>query len=181
MSERRVFDEGGKTVDNERAAAARAILVEATPVELRRAVAAVVALLGGPHCAVDGRPADEWVLLAVADLLAEGRPLAAGVPLWMALRDRAAERIDARRPAPTTSATAEFRALERRVVARMVPQRLDPTAERVLGALYDGIARTEVIAATLGLPVAEVIAARRSIARTAHDVAAELQGGGARA
>jgi hypothetical protein len=80
-------------------------------------------------------------------------------------------------PRSTTSATAEFRALERRVVARLVPQRLDPTAERVLGALYDGITRTEAIAASLGMPVAEVIAARRSIARTAHDVAAEMQGG----
>ena len=171
----RVMDGGGAAA-TERAAAARAILVEATPEELCRAVAAVAALLGGPHCALDRRPADEWVLVAVAELLAEGRPLASGLPLWIAVRDRAAEMIDARRPAVPTSATAAFRALERRVVARLVPQRLDPSAERVLGALYDGITRTEAIAASLGMPVAEVIAARRAIGRTAHDVAAETRG-----
>ncbi|MBP8811763.1 MAG: hypothetical protein KBG48_36185 [Kofleriaceae bacterium] len=176
MNQRGVIDDGGGAPATERAAAARAILVEATPDELGRAIAAVAALLGGPHCALDGRPADEWVLLVVAELLAEGRPLAPGLPLWIAVRDRAAEMIDARRPAVPTSATAAFRALERRVVARLVPQRLDPSAERVLGALYDGITRTEAIAASLGMPVAEVIAARRAIARTAHDVAAETRG-----
>jgi len=176
MNERGMQERVGGSAGNDRAAVARAILVEATPEVLQRAVAAVVALLGGPHCAVDGRPADEWVLLSVADLLADGRLLAPGLPLWVALRDRAAERIEARRPPATTSATAEFRALERRVIARMVPQRLDLTAERVLGALNDGTIRTEEIAMALGLSVAEVIASRRSIARTAHDVAAELRG-----
>jgi hypothetical protein len=176
MNKRDVIDDGGGAPATERAAAARAILVEATPEELGRAIAAVAALLGGPHCALDGRPADEWVLVAVAELLADGRPLAPGLPLWIAVRDRAGEILDARRPAVPTSATAALRALERRVVARLVPQRLDPSAERVLGALYDGITRTEAIAATLGMPVGEVIAARRAIARVAHDVAAETRG-----
>jgi hypothetical protein len=88
----------------ERAAAARAILVEATAAELARAVAAVTALVGGPHCAIDGRGPDEWVLIAVAELLAEGRRLPAGLPLWVALRDRAVERIVAARAAREAAA-----------------------------------------------------------------------------
>lgn len=169
---------------HERAAAARALLVEANPAELTRAVAAVVALVGGPHCAIDGRSPEEWILLAMAELLAEGRRLPAGLPLWVALRDRAAEQIAERREGAeradagsrATTEAAVYGALERRVIARMVPQRLDPGGVAVLRALCDGVTRTEQIAAALGVSVAEVLAARRTIATTAQTVAAELRG-----
>jgi hypothetical protein len=171
----------------ERAAAARAILVEATAAELARAVAAVTALVGGPHCAIDGRGPDEWVLLAVAELLAEGRRLPAGLPLWVALRDRAVERIVAARAAREAAAgrsatggaateAAMYGALERRVIARMVPQRLDGRGVAVLRALCDGVTRTEQLAAAVGASVAEVLATRRTIAATAQAVATELRG-----
>jgi hypothetical protein len=176
----------------ERAAAARAILVEATAAELARAVAAVTALVGGPHCAIDGRGPDEWVLIAVAELLAEGRRLPAGLPLWVALRDRAVERIVAARAAREAAAgrsatggaatgdaateAAMYGALERRVIARMVPQRLDARGVAVLRALCDGVTRTEQLAAAVGASVAEVLATRRTIAATAQAVATELRG-----
>lgn len=176
----------------ERAAAARAILVEATAAELARAVAAVTALVGGPHCAIDGRGPDEWVLIAVAELLAEGRRLPAGLPLWVALRDRAVERIVAARAAREAAAgrsatggaatgdaateAAMYGALERRVIARMVPQRLDARGVAVLRALCDGVTRTEQLAAAVGASVAEVLATRRTIAATALAVATELRG-----
>jgi hypothetical protein len=171
----------------ERAAAARAILVEATAAELARAVAAVTALVGGPHCAIDGRGPDEWVLIAVAELLAEGRRLPAGLPLWVALRDRAVERIVAARAAREAAAgrsatggaateAAMYGALERRVIARMVPQRLDGRGVAVLRALCDGVTRTEQLAAAVGASVAEVLATRRTIAATAQAVATELRG-----
>lgn len=176
----------------ERAAAARAILVEATAAELARAVAAVTALVGGPHCAIDGRAPDEWVLIAVAELLAEGRRLPAGLPLWVALRDRAVERIVAARAARAAAAgrsatggaatgdaateAATYGALERRVIARMVPQRLDARGVAVLRALCDGVTRTEQLAAAVGASVAEVLATRRTIAATAQAVATELRG-----
>lgn len=176
----------------ERAAAARAILVEATAAELARAVAAVTALVGGPHCAIDGRGPDEWVLIAVAELLAEGRRLPAGLPLWVALRDRAVERIIATRAAREAAAgrsatggaatgdaateAATYGALERRVIARMVPQRLDARGVAVLRALCDGVTRTEQLAAAVGASVAEVLATRRTIAATAQAVATELRG-----
>jgi hypothetical protein len=176
----------------ERAAAARAILVEATAAELARAVAAVTALVGGPHCAIDGRGPDEWVLIAVAELLAEGRRLPAGLPLWVALRDRAVERIVAARAAREAAAgrsatggaatgdaateAAMYGALERRVIARMVPQRLDARGVAVLRALCDGVTRTEQLAAAVGASVAEVLATRRTIAATAQAAATELRG-----
>ncbi|MBP8806027.1 MAG: hypothetical protein KBG48_19235 [Kofleriaceae bacterium] len=176
----------------ERAAAARAILVEATAAELARAVAAVTALVGGPHCAIDGRGPDEWVLIAVAELLAEGRRLPLGLPLWVALRDRAVERIIAARAAREAAAgrsatggaatgdaateAAMYGALERRVIARMVPQRLDARGVAVLRALCDGVTRTEQLAAAVGASVAEVLATRRTIAATAQAVATELRG-----
>lgn len=178
----------------ERAAAARAILVEATAAELARAVAAVTALVGGPHCAIDGRGPDEWVLVAVAELLAEGRRLPAGLPLWVALRDRAVERIVAARAATREAAAgrsvtggaaatggaateaAIYGALERRVIARMVPQRLDARGVAVLRALCEGVTRTEQLAAAVGASVAEVLATRRTIAATAQAVATELRG-----
>lgn len=183
-------DAAGPT--EERAAAARAILVEATAAELARAVAAVMALVGGPHCAIDGRGPDEWVLIAVAELLAEGRRLPAGLPLWVALRDRAVERIVAARAARAAAAgrsatggaatgdaateAAMYGALERRVIARMVPQRLDARGVAVLRALCDGVTRTEQLAAAVGASVAEVLATRRTIAATALAVATELRG-----
>ena len=164
----------------DRGAAARELYALATADELRRALVAVAAMLGGPHCAIAGRGAEEWVLLAAADLLFDGRPLVAGLPLWVALRDRAAEHIMALRPKPADSAMSDFRALESRVIARMVPQRLDGAADRVLRALCDGTTRTDEIAARCDLSVVEVLAARRAIAMTAEAVSADVKGGARR-
>jgi hypothetical protein len=69
-----------------------------------------------------------------------------------------------------------YGALERRVIARMVPQRLDGRGVAVLRALCDGVTRTEQLAAAVGASVAEVLATRRTIAATAQAVATELRG-----
>jgi hypothetical protein len=147
MNERGVTSMTAAGRANERAAAARAILVEATPDELAASDRGRGRAPGWP--ALRGRrPAGGRVGLA-----RDRRPVGGRSAVW-----RPACRCGSRcgigppsgstrdGPRSTTSATAEFRALERRVVARLVSQRLDPTAERVLGALYDGITRTEAIA-----------------------------------